>query len=168
MDTYRYVPAKGEGMKTYVFKVVIEPSDDRWSAYCPALLRKGAATWGYTKEEAISSIMDGQEPIGIPLEDPIEHLAKLDKFRQEEEQREADPDPEQRSLTFLSPTEKELFMQYLASVVQLVQEQQKQQQLQQAASQFGGAGPVDAGGGVSGNPPVNENELLAEDIPGGG
>ena len=70
MDTYRYVPAKGEGMRTYVFKVVIEPSDDRWSAYCPALLRKGAATWGYTKEEAISSI---DEVVKMVVESLIDH-----------------------------------------------------------------------------------------------
>src|SRR3989338_10240101 len=42
--------------KTYVFKVVIEPDEDRWFAYCPALKKYGATTWGYTKEEALESI----------------------------------------------------------------------------------------------------------------
>jgi hypothetical protein len=26
-------------MKTYTFKVVVEPDEDRWHAYCPALVR---------------------------------------------------------------------------------------------------------------------------------
>jgi hypothetical protein len=41
---------KGEGMKTYVFRVVIEPDEDRRLAHCPALLTYGAATWGNTHE----------------------------------------------------------------------------------------------------------------------
>jgi len=43
-------------MKTYIFKVVVEPDEDVWTAYCPALLRQGASTWGVTKEEALSNI----------------------------------------------------------------------------------------------------------------
>jgi predicted RNase H-like HicB family nuclease len=43
-------------MTTYVFKVVIEPDEDAWHAYCPALLAHGAATWGNTKEEALKHI----------------------------------------------------------------------------------------------------------------
>lgn len=43
-------------MKTYVCKVVVEPDDDRWTAYCPALLQQGASTWGYTQEEALKHI----------------------------------------------------------------------------------------------------------------
>jgi len=43
-------------MKTYLFKVVVEPDDDRWNAYCPALLQQGASTWGYTQEEALKHI----------------------------------------------------------------------------------------------------------------
>ena len=45
-------------MKTYSFKVVVEPDEDRWHAYCPALVRQGAATWGYTQEEALRNIED--------------------------------------------------------------------------------------------------------------
>jgi predicted RNase H-like HicB family nuclease len=43
-------------VKTYVFKVVIEPDEGRWSAHCPALKHLGAATWGDTREEALKHI----------------------------------------------------------------------------------------------------------------
>jgi predicted RNase H-like HicB family nuclease len=43
-------------MKTYVFKVVIEPDEDAWFASCPALEQYGAATWGATQEEALKHI----------------------------------------------------------------------------------------------------------------
>jgi len=43
-------------MKTYSFKVVVEPDDGRWHAYCPALEQYGAATWGNTEEEAVKHI----------------------------------------------------------------------------------------------------------------
>ena len=39
-------------MKIYVFGVVVEPDEDRWVAYCPALEEYAATTWGYTREEA--------------------------------------------------------------------------------------------------------------------
>ena len=45
-------------MKTYAFKVVVERDDDRWHAYCPALQRFGAATWGSTREEALERIRE--------------------------------------------------------------------------------------------------------------
>ena len=43
-------------MTTYIFKVVVEPDEDKWSAYCPALLKEGASTWGNTEEEALQHI----------------------------------------------------------------------------------------------------------------
>jgi predicted RNase H-like HicB family nuclease len=49
-------------MKTYTFKVVIEPDEDfdgnpdGWHAYCPALEKQGASTWGATKAEALKNI----------------------------------------------------------------------------------------------------------------
>jgi predicted RNase H-like HicB family nuclease len=43
-------------MKTYTFTVIVEPDEDRWHAYCPALESQGAATWGYTREEALKHI----------------------------------------------------------------------------------------------------------------
>ena len=45
-------------MKTYNFKVVVEPDGDRWHAYCPALEKYGAATWGNTEEEAYRHIQE--------------------------------------------------------------------------------------------------------------
>jgi predicted RNase H-like HicB family nuclease len=43
-------------MKTYTFKVVVEPDDDRWHAFCPALHQYGASTWGNTREETSKHI----------------------------------------------------------------------------------------------------------------
>ena len=48
--------AKGKDMKTYIFGVVVEPDEDRWHAYCPALEKYAATTWGYTEEEAFENI----------------------------------------------------------------------------------------------------------------
>lgn len=56
-------------MKTYAFKVVVEPDDDRWFAYCPVLEERGAATWGYTEEEAFKNI---QEVVQMVVEELIE------------------------------------------------------------------------------------------------
>ena len=50
-------------MKTYVFRVVVEPDDGRWSAYCPVLEKRGAATWGDTEEEALKNIREVVEMI---------------------------------------------------------------------------------------------------------
>lgn len=71
-------------MKTYVFRVVVEPDEDRWSAYCPVLAEYGAASWGYTEEEAQKHIQEVVEMIVgelieekelIPEESPEERLA---------------------------------------------------------------------------------------------
>ena len=48
-------------MKTYSFKVVVEPDEDAqgnpaWHAFCPALESIGAATSGRTREEALRNI----------------------------------------------------------------------------------------------------------------
>jgi predicted RNase H-like HicB family nuclease len=56
MTDHHYIPIKGSRMTTYIFKVVIEPDEDKWSAYCPALLKQGASTWGNTEEEALQHI----------------------------------------------------------------------------------------------------------------
>ena len=45
-------------MTTYTFKIVVEPDEDRWRAYCPALETEGAATWGHTREEALAHIRE--------------------------------------------------------------------------------------------------------------
>jgi len=33
-------------------QLIVEPDEDRWRAYCPALETQGASTWGHTREEA--------------------------------------------------------------------------------------------------------------------
>jgi len=57
-------------MKTYVFRVVLEPDEGRWFAYCPVLEEKGGATWGYTREEALRNI---REVIEMTIHGLIEH-----------------------------------------------------------------------------------------------
>ncbi len=56
-------------MKSYIFKVVVEPDEDRWSAYCPALLKQGGATWGYTRDEALKHI---QQVVQMVIDELIE------------------------------------------------------------------------------------------------
>jgi predicted RNase H-like HicB family nuclease len=49
-------------MKTYDFKVILEPDEDfdgnplGWHVYCPALKKLGGSTWGETREEALKNI----------------------------------------------------------------------------------------------------------------
>ncbi len=57
-------------MRTYTFNVVIEPDEDRWFAYCPVLEDRGAATWGYTKNEARANIY---EVLKMTLASMIDH-----------------------------------------------------------------------------------------------
>jgi predicted RNase H-like HicB family nuclease len=45
-------------MKTYIFKVMVESDEGRWSAHCPALAYLGAATWGHTEKEALTHIQE--------------------------------------------------------------------------------------------------------------
>ena len=49
---------KEDAPKTYVFRVVVEPDEDRWFAYAPLLKKQGASTWGYTREEALKHIAE--------------------------------------------------------------------------------------------------------------
>ena len=57
-------------MKTYIFRVVVEPDEDYWYAYCPLLEDKGGATWGYTKEDALKNI---REVVEMTIQSMIEH-----------------------------------------------------------------------------------------------
>ena len=73
---------------TYTFKVVVEPDEDAWHAYCPVLEAYGAATWGETREEALRHIREVVEMVvaeliedgeAIPeeaqvLEEPLVHV----------------------------------------------------------------------------------------------
>ncbi len=54
-------------MTTYTFKIVVEPDEDRWRAYSPELEAEGAATWGYTREEALQNIREVLEMIVTEL-----------------------------------------------------------------------------------------------------
>jgi predicted RNase H-like HicB family nuclease len=61
---------KEETVKSYVFRVVLEPDQDVWRAFIPELEAKGAATWGNTKEEALRNIHEvAQMVIEARLED---------------------------------------------------------------------------------------------------
>ena len=68
-------------MKTYAFKVVVEPDGDRWFACCPMLEKYGAATWGYTKEEALKHI---REVVEMVVEELIEDGEPIPESPQEE------------------------------------------------------------------------------------
>ena len=63
-------PSKGRSPKTYKFQAVIEPDEDQWAAYCPTLVSRGAATCGYTREEAYINI---HQVLQMTLESMIEH-----------------------------------------------------------------------------------------------
>ena len=69
MKNKHAIHIKGNGMKTYVFRVVIEPDEARWSAYCPALRQYAATTWGHTQEEALQHI---REVVQLVVEELIE------------------------------------------------------------------------------------------------
>ena len=63
-------------MKTYNFKVVIEPDEDfdgnpsGFHAYCPVLEKAGASTWGATEAEALKNI---DEVLHLVVESMLEH-----------------------------------------------------------------------------------------------
>lgn len=75
-------------MKSYIFKAVVEPDEDRWSAFCPALLKQGAATWGHTQEEALKNL---QEVVQMVLESLIEHSEPVPEGPAEEVQVSKEP-----------------------------------------------------------------------------
>ena len=56
-------------MTSYVFRVVVQPDEDRWLAFCPALERYAATTWGYTREEALLNI---REVVEMVLQELVE------------------------------------------------------------------------------------------------
>jgi predicted RNase H-like HicB family nuclease len=63
-------------MKTYNFKVVVEPDEDfegnpaGFHAYCPALEDRGASTWGATQAEAVKNI---ESVVHMVVESMFEH-----------------------------------------------------------------------------------------------
>src|SRR2546423_6688634 len=68
-------------VKTYTFKVVVEPDEDRWHAYCPALEQYGAATWGNTEEDALRHI---NEVVQMIVEELVEDGEPIPEGPQEE------------------------------------------------------------------------------------
>ena len=46
----------GGCLKSYIFRITLEPDEDVWRACIPELEEKGAATWGKTREEALRNI----------------------------------------------------------------------------------------------------------------
>ncbi len=56
-------------MKTYVFRVELEPDDEGWRAFYPPLEEFGASTWGESQEAALEHI---QEVLTMIVEERIE------------------------------------------------------------------------------------------------
>lgn len=50
-------------MKSYVYRVVLEEDEGRWHASVPELEAHGAATWGYTREEALRNIQEAVQMV---------------------------------------------------------------------------------------------------------
>jgi len=77
MSNIQLLPTKEQHLKSYIFKVVLEQdkwpdepdSKAVWRAYVPELESKGAATWGYTQEEALRNI---QEVVTMLVQDMVE------------------------------------------------------------------------------------------------
>ena len=61
------IAAAGKTTRTY--RVVVEPDEDAWHAWCPALQGYGAATWGRTQAEALRHI---QEVVAMVVAELIE------------------------------------------------------------------------------------------------
>ncbi len=57
-------------MKIDNFDVVVEPDEDRWHAFCPALVHQGAAAWGNTEHEALKNI---REVVQMVVDSLTEH-----------------------------------------------------------------------------------------------
>jgi len=74
--------------KSYVFRVVVEPDEDRWHAYAPALVSQGGATWGYTREEALANIGD---VVQMVVESLVEHGEPIPEEPEDEVQVFSEP-----------------------------------------------------------------------------
>ena len=56
-------------MKTYVFRVELEPDEEGWRAFYPPLEELGASTWGESQEAALKHI---KEVLTMIVEERIE------------------------------------------------------------------------------------------------
>jgi len=75
-------------MKTYTFRVIVEPDGERWHAYCPALEQYGAATWGLTRDEALRHI---QEVVQMVVEELHEDAVPIPVTPREGVENSEDP-----------------------------------------------------------------------------
>jgi predicted RNase H-like HicB family nuclease len=67
MTTTANLRPRGDKLTTYTFRVAVEPDEDRWRAFAPGLEHLGAATWGYTREEALRHIREVLELVVAEL-----------------------------------------------------------------------------------------------------
>jgi len=89
-------PIRSTSMKTYNFRVVVEPDEDAkgnpaWYAYCPALESVGGATSGRSREEALNNTNEVVHMIvrefideGKPLPEGPEDSVEVEEVSQEE------------------------------------------------------------------------------------
>ena len=56
-------------MKTYVFRVELEPDEEGWRAFYPPLEELGASTWGESQDAALKHI---QEVLTMIVEERID------------------------------------------------------------------------------------------------
>jgi len=80
-------------MKTYTFKVVVEPDEDAdgnpaWHAYCPALVSTGAATSGARGMRPSKTLAKSSS---LVVESMIEHGEQLPEESKEEVQVTVEP-----------------------------------------------------------------------------
>ena len=107
-----------------------------------------------TFEEALLQIMENRMPVGSPVEDPTEHMQKLQSFTQSEQ------------FGFLTPLQVSLLHAYMQQVLTMVQEAMKAQQLMAAASDFSsrlGNSGQGQGGQPSGEVPGMQTEAPSSD-----
>jgi hypothetical protein len=111
-------------------------------------------------EEAITYILAGRKPHGLPLEPAQEHLQKLQEFG-------SDP----VRIRMLNENGIQMLQEYIQSVQARAQQEQQQAALAQASQQGQGApgGPAPAEPPGDNSPtPVQGDELLDESLPGAG
>ena len=68
---------KEENVKSYVFRVILEPDEEAWRAYIFELEEKGGATWGKTKEEALGNIREVAQMVNAFTRGQIRKASQL-------------------------------------------------------------------------------------------
>lgn len=93
MAKVRSITLEDKSVKSYTFRVVIEPDpfeDGRmaYHAYVPILEEKGAATFGYTVEEALANL---HEVVRMVLQSMKRHREPIPEEPQTEVQISSEP-----------------------------------------------------------------------------